>query len=353
MFNYSQNTKYKILNTKYQMLVAAGLLLGIAFLFKIVAIFDLAAFFIFVFITNFPARFNFSLSRIKDLYKKLLIPLFPIIVGFLLPLVVTFIYFLLNHALNDFTQAVFFSNVGYVGYGNKLIIPQGFLILKLILLASVTVFIFLKRTKITRPFMFIGIWFIFSLFNTFFSGRPYTHYTLVILPSLCLVTGLVFAAVKRERSISLATAIFTVILLSIIFKPNLTKSIKYYGNALSFISGKETVTAYQSFFDSKTPRDYEIASFIRMHTTDHDTIFIWGDSAQIYALSDKIPPGKYTVAYHINQSKQGLSQTQSDLDRSLPKYIITLPETNQFPFNTSSYNSKFVFKEAVLYERNF
>ena len=354
IYSGSQNIKYKILNTKYLTQAACGILLGIAFLFKIVAVFDFFAFCVFLVVINAPDKFPQSFSKIKSFLKIEIRSILPIILGFILPIVITFIYFLLTNSFPDFTRAVFSSNVGYVGWKNKFIIPQGFLIVKLILLASVALFIFLKRKYIDKASMFVVLWFSFSLFNTFFSGRPYTHYTLVLLPSFCLLIGLVIATVKSySRNILLAILICSTFLTIKTFKPNLNKTIRYYENVFSFLINKKDVVSYQSFFDQKTPRDYEIASFIKTHTSGKDNIFIWGDSAQIYALSGKLPPGKYTVSYHIKQYKSGYADTQADLNLASPKYIITLPESRAFPFNLSRYSTKFVFNNTVVYERNF
>src|SRR5262249_52516882 len=105
-------------------LATAGLLLGIAFLYKIVALFDFAAFFVFVLFLDSPERL--SLSSLK----KTWLPMnaektFWLVTGFLTPLLITLIYFSAHNALQDFIQATFFGNVGYVNYGNKFIIPQG------------------------------------------------------------------------------------------------------------------------------------------------------------------------------------------------------------------------------------
>ncbi|HSW48309.1 MAG TPA: hypothetical protein VLG67_04490, partial [Candidatus Saccharimonadales bacterium] len=277
-----------------------------------------------------------------------------VLLGFLIPLFATSIFFISKHAFSDFTTAVFFSNVGYVGYGNKLLIPQGFLILKLLMLTSAVSFIFWKRKEIDNVSIFTIVWLSFSIFNTFFSGRPYTHYVLVTLPAFCLLVGLLIVAKKqKEKVIYLIILLSTAILIYNTFKPNFKKSIRYYPNVISFLMNKQNVVSYQSFFDQKTPRDYEIASFIKTHTKPSDNIFIWGDSAQIYALSGKLPPGKYTVAYHIEQYKSGLEQTQSALNLTQPKYIVSLPESAILPFRLSTYSTKFVFKGVVIYERDF
>jgi hypothetical protein len=351
------NTKYQILNTKYSIPILAGVLLGIAFLFKIVAVFDLAAFCVFLFISYLkPSGGTRSRIKNKPLSGWLIANLksiLPLIIGFLVPLTLTFLFFISQKALGDFTKAVFFSNVGYVGYGNKLIIPQGLLILKLILLALFSLVLLLKRNTLSKPEIFVLAWFSFSLFNTYFSGRPYTHYALTLLPSFCLLIGTLLTKSTKSR-----LPLFILLLLSILFvnntfKFNIKRTISYYSNSVSFLTGHKSVNSYQTFFDHKTPRDYEIASFIKNHTGLKDNVFLWGDSAQIYALSDKLPPGRYTVAYHITQYANGIKETQHVIDKSSPKYIITLPESSPLPFYLHNYNSKFIVNEATIYERSF
>lgn len=340
-------------------LFLAGLLLGIAFLFKIVAVFDLAAFSVFLFIVSFKPfggrrsriKNNFWLTSFKNILKKEIAPL---VVGFVIPIGLTFLFFIFHHAIREFTKAVFFSNVGYVGYGNKLIIPQGLLILKLILLVAFSFIIFLKKHYFARSEIFILIWFSFSLFNTYFSGRPYTHYTLILLPSFCLLFGLVLATNKVQFKMTfLLLLLLSAFFINNTFKFSFSRTINYYNNAFSFVNGYKSVSSYQAFFDQKTPRDYEVASFLKIHTGLKDNVFVWGDSAQIYALSEKLPPSRYTVAYHIKQYELAIKETQDAINKSKPKYIVTLPEAGPIIFNLPNYQSKFIFRETSIYERSF
>lgn len=346
---------YKTKDTKY--LIATGLLLGIAFLFKIVAIFDLAAFLVFVFITNFPVEKLKSGDKWKLEKGKLLYILhttYYILLGFIVPLLIAISYFALNNALPDFLRATFFGNVGYVGYANKFIIPQGLLILKFLLLAGFVLLITVKREKISKASIFVLIWLAFSLFNALFSQRPYTHYVLVLLPSFCLLIGLILS--ERKINLKKFFVFILIIFIAVLFTTfkfyNLKKTILYYQNALLFVTGKKDVNSYQMFFDKKTPRDYQLASFIKIHTNKNDHIFIWGDSAQIYALSKTLPINKYTVAYHIVQNKQAIIQTQKDLDVKKPKYVIVLPESRVLLFKLTGYTNKFYLSGSTIYERS-
>lgn len=351
---YKISNKIYFSKTKRYILTIAGLLIGIAFLFKIVALFDFAAFGIFLMITNFPDRFSFSSARIKKLFSSSKSYLIPFSVGFIFPILGSVFFFFIQGAFSDFMTATFFSNVDYVGWKNNFIFPQGLLVLKLMLLAGVIFLAFRKRKHLAKSELFIFLWFAFSVFSTYFSGRPYTHYVLMTLSSFCLLLGLFLDTKKpRLKYAVFLLLIFTSLILNNTFKFNFGKTFRYYDNAISFLSGKKDVLEYQSFFDNKTPRDYEIASFIKSHTTDDDSVFIWGDSAQIYSLSGKLPPGKYTVAYHISQYPSALEETQMQISKTRPKYIVVLNEARAFPFNITSYENRLFFEEAVVYERSF
>ena len=318
----------------------AGLLLGIAFLFKIIAIFDLSAFLVFYFILNFD-----SLKKEINLSK--------ILVGFFLPIFLVTLNFLTNGTFFDFIKAVFISNISYVSYGNKIGAFPIILFVKLILLGIFTLYVFAKRKKINASSLFVLIWFAFSLFNAFFSQRPYAHYLLVLLPSFCLLIGLVFSEKKYKKIIF----IFLLITLLVIIKgfgiPNFNKSIKYYYNFISYVKGEKTMTQYQTFFDRNTPFDYEIARFIQPKLGKNDTIFIWGNNAQLYQLVSVIAPTRYIVAYHIISYKDGVPTTKSSLEKIKPKFIVVMRNLGEPPFPLINYSKKMNINTTIIYERIF
>lgn len=334
-------------NKKYAVLFCAGLILSISFLFKIVGLFDFAAFLVFLFFVNFTKNFKDILKP-----KHLLIELknlFPYILGFIIPVVLVFVYFLTSGGYEYFIKATFANNIGYVGYGNKFIIPQGLLILKLgVLILSLT-FIFLKRKVLDNGSVFIYLWVLFSLFNALFSQRPYTHYVLVVIPSLCLLLGLVF--LKNKRFIFNLSLLFVAIVLLFLNFVFYIKTIFYYQNFISFMAGQKTAYQYQRFFDGNTPNDYELASYINRVADKNDNIFIWGNNAQVYKLTDKLPPGRYTVAYHITGYQDGIPNTKEGLEKNKPKFIIIMENVSKFPFSLFEYTQKMNINGTNIYER--
>ena len=55
-------------------------------------------------------------------------------------------------------------------------------------------------------------------------------------------------------------------------------------------------------------------------------------------LTNKLPPGKYAVAYHITSYKDGLSNTQDGLDKSKPKIIVIMPNVPLILFSFNYYS---------------
>jgi hypothetical protein len=199
--------------------------------------------------------------------------------------------------------------------------------------------------------MFIWLWFAFSLFDAFFSQRPYTHYLLTLLPAFCLLVGFSLFDKKRQRFTFLVLVLtFIVVAKSFWF---FSRFPFYYTNFISFITNQKSVSSYQAFFDRKTPIDYELSAYINSHTNPNDSIFIWGNNAQLYRLTNKLPPGKYAVAYHINSYPDGISNTKTEIMVKKPKTIVIMPNAGRIPFSLIDYKEKFEIDNVLIYERIF
>jgi len=338
----------KSINHKSKILILAGVLLSFSFLFKIVAVFDFAAFFAFLFFVNYSKKL-IDIFKVRNLIKEIQ-NLSPLIIGFLIPTVLIVLFFVFNHALSSFLTATLFSNVGYVGYGNKLIIPQGFLILKLTLLAGFSLFVFYKRRSFGNSFTFVALWLAFSIFNAYFSQRPYTHYVLVLLPAFCLMIGL-FILNKNFSKLSGVLAIGTSIAVLLSFSFYI-KTALYYPNFVSFLINTQSVNSYRKFFDKSTPINYEIANYIDLYAAPKDNIFLWGNNPQVYYLTNKLPPGKYTVAYHITSYKDGISNTKKGLDINQPRFIVIMPNAGSYPFSLVGFSPKININGSIIYEKS-
>ena len=135
--------------------------------------------------------------------------------------------------------------------------------------------------------------------------------------------------------------------------PRFSKNTSYYQNFISYIRGEKSMDSYQAFFDKDTPFDYEIARFIRPKISKNETIFVWGNNAQLYQLVGVIPPTKYIVAYHITNYKDGSTSTKNAIDKIKPKFIVVMPNQQIIPFSLMHYSEKIKINNAIIYERLF
>lgn len=307
----------------------SGLLLSLAFLTKIVAIFDLAAILTFLYLSN-P---KISMRNIRQL-----------VVGFVIPIVITVLFFKLNGNYDNFIRATFSQNVDYVGVNTPLLI-------KTTLLTLFISVIFLKRQLLSKTQLFIFLWLGFSLYNAFFGQRPWTHYLLVVLPSFSLLAGLLFADKAFKDKKALALTLVTLALIPGNFWIY-GKFLAYYPNFTSFLSGQKIVSQYQEFFAPHVERDYRLSQFLRGKTLPNEKIFIWGDNAQIYVLADKLPPGRYTVAYHVIFYEDAVNETRKILSEQRPRYIVVIKEISPHEEFLRGYKLAYEISGAYIYERN-
>ncbi len=325
-------------NRRNTILFLSGFVLSLAFLIKIVAIFDLLAFFVFLTIFNFRSFGRLWLNRI-----------YFILVGFSVPVFITSLYFLITDNFRNFLNASLFSNISYVERDNSIFFAQDLLIAKAALLFFFVYAIFKKRGLLNKASIFILVWFAFSLFNAFFSHRPYIHYLLVLLPSFCLFIGLLFWD-KKLRDILTVSLIFIVVILLSNF-PLFYKTAWYYQNFWNFLSGKKSNIEYMSFFDKRAVIDYKIANYINAKTNREDSIYIWGNNAQVYKMTEKIPPHRYTVLYHVTSYKDGFPLTIDSLNSKNPKFIVIMQDIDLLPISLYNYRLAMEIDNAQIYER--
>jgi hypothetical protein len=155
---------------------------------------------------------------------------------------------------------------------------------------------------------------------------------------------------KKLRWASIVILFFALLAIFSNFSLNI-KIMAYYQNAINFYSGKISVASYQKYFDQRVPRDYELANYIKMNTTKSDNVFMWGNNAAIYKLSNKLPIMRYVVAYHITYFPTGLSEMEKAISDKKPKLIIVTPDYLPFPLTLKNYREKINIQGAIVYEK--
>lgn len=342
-----------------------GLLFSFGFLFKIPLAFDFAGIVLAIFIFKIE-KFKYSLSRLKKIFLDLLNNrmLWGMLLGFALPILLSIIYYGFKGAFEPYVRSALMQNIGYLsswqGSNTGLYIRLG-----LLSLFSLLMFIF--RNKINYQLIFFTTWYAYAMFGALLSARPYPHYLVEIVPSLTIILALAFDKIQEKKKSNAIlinqfslSAIFSLTLLVFIFKFYnfwYYKQIPYYSNFIKYITKQIDQQEYFKYFGEKTSNDYKIARFIRGTLGKKDNVYIWGDAACIYALSDQQPPGRYTVNYHIYDF-DGFDETLAAIEKSMPRIIVKLPEEEREweDLNNYLYNNYYLLKlddiEGEIYIKN-
>lgn len=298
----------------------AGLSLGFAFTFKVPVVAELG------FLCLWLLVFNFKKPKLLFTYYVLLIT------GFLLPIALWTVYFYLKGALPQFLFAALLQNFGYLsswttgthsGFatGGGLMTRAFFLLLSWFFL-----YFFHRRKFLNRHTLFLLAWLAAAFFGALLSARPYPHYLIQVLPPLCLLLSL---SLQDRRLLLVPLVLFLLILrYKFYFYPTLS----YYSNFYSYIVNLKSEASYRSFFGNNVNQTYDIANYIKKNSQKSDRIFIWGDEPYIYALSNRLPASRYTVAYHIIDF-HAYSESLDQLKTYLPKIIVYYSMANR-PFPT-------------------
>lgn len=290
---------YHLLNKKYFL---SGLMFGLAFVIKAPVIIE--AIFAFLYI----------ITVMRD--KKIFAYLF----GCLLPISIFGIYFFFKNAFKQFLISSILLNFGYLSswktgtMNNSLFsgaLPKRGLVL---FLAWIIIYILFKKKIINQKLCFLLAWFSATIFGSLLSARPYPHYLIQTLPPLILLISFL-------PYFLVALGFFILIIYQYNF--SFFQVFPYYQN---FYLQKNN----PQYFSKNIATTYKVAEFIKNNTLKTEKIFIWGDEPYVYALSDRLPVGRYTVAYHIYDFN-GYQETIDAINKNNPKFIIYYSTENR-PF---------------------
>lgn len=314
--------------------LAAGICLAGAFLIKVPAIFDFMGLFFAWFIIN---------RKIK--------PFFIISLPLLLSLLFFIIYFHFNNALGDFLTAVFVQNSSYVaidsGPLSKLSNP---LFIKgiILLFSELALIILYLKKKISKELLIFSSWFGFSLYGALLSNRPYLHYLLQIVPPSIVL----FFYLLRHSQIFLIPLFSIFYYLYISFNGAFAlPTFNYYENFYQYITRQKSWKNYANWFDSRTIANYQIANYL-----SGDNLFVWGDNAFLYVLSNIKPTTKFIQAHHLTTiNKSNYDKIIDQINSKKPKYIIVIrPVRFEFPKLEELISQKYrlinIFGDSYVYE---
>jgi hypothetical protein len=335
-------------NLNFKKIFLAGILFGLGTLFKVPAAFDAPVIVFYWLITD-------GIGEWKNIFKKTVV----LAAGFVIPLLIMFVWYFLKGALPQYINAAFLQNVGYLSSFRPGDVQKSFLIRNapllfrgfIVLVGSAVLYIF--RKKLSARFTLFSIWTLFALFAITLSERPYPHYFIQVVAPISFLLTMFFTERNIEQALTvipLALAFF----IPFYYRFYYYSTTNYYLRFINFATGRETKQEYFNEFSSTTNRNYQIAEFISTSAKPGDRIFMWDpDSAAVYALSKHLPPIKYVVDYHILDYSTKAVEAKN-IAANPPKFIILTsnnPYTELIPLIRQKYILVNEIGNANIYSR--
>lgn len=256
--------------------------------------------------------------------------------GVAAPIVGSLIYYELMGGGEPYLRSALLQNFGYLASWNTgehsvsgFTSQKGLIIRTISLLAGLSGWWWLnKKRRFATGLNLTVIWFAWALFGSLLSERPYPHYLVQPAVPLAILLGwLIFSRGKIVKSLIIAIlGVGILAYLKIGFWQYPVFS--YYKNFAEYAFGVKNKEAYRNFFDNRVEQTYRISDYIRTTTRPEEKLFIWGDEPYIYALTNRLPAGRYTVAYHVIDFN-GFGETVKAIEKNKPKIIIVMKYENR------------------------
>lgn len=322
----------------FKNLFSAGVLFSVATLFKVPAAFDIPAI---IFLWLATAK-NLKTESIKKIAANTVY----LFAGFATSILFTFVWYSLRGAFHDYLVAAFLQNLGYLSSWRPDTVQEPFiqrnapLLIRAVIVALGMLILFLKRKKLSKQFIFTTAWLLLTLFAVTLSERPYPHYLIQSVAPMSILAAMLFTLGNIEQ-VLVIIPLTVAFLVPVYYHFWYYKTTPYYVRFYKFATNQLSKDDYIASFGDRVPRAYKIADFIVTNSKASDKVFVWGpDSSVIYALSRRLPPGKYIADYHITDFSTP-QQEVGVLQHDQPMFIIVLPDASFFPDLTSFINDNY------------
>ncbi len=319
----------------------SGVLFGLGILTKVPAVFDVAAMF------SIAWFVGLSLIDWKNLIsKKNWLALKPLaynvglaVLGTVTPIVLSVIYYSAIGHGQEYLDFGLLYNFRYVKnwslpFTHPTLVWLFSMTGKLVVAGGVIIGLSLLKKKVSLRFKFVATWLVLALFASTLSNRPYPHYYLQVVPPAVMMIGFILEELikligidrikKRFNaldviigSVLMALVVAVFVLLKVGFYP----TISYYTRFIDYATKKISRDEYYQSFDSLMKDNYEAAQIIQK--SDDPYMLIWGTNPTLYALTKKIPTGRFIVSFHVRDF-DAYGETLSDMVEKKPMFVVTM-----------------------------
>lgn len=324
-----------------------GVSFAAAMLFKVPAAVDFAGAVAFVVLV--------SSGTLRETIKKAVhSSTFILVIGFVIPIALSILYYAIVGGVEPYLRSALLQNIGYLGswktgaHDAQSLASSGLLIRTILLgVGVIALWAASVRLRFSMPFRLIATWFLFALYGAVLSERPYPHYLIEpAVPAALLVTALV---VEKQRVVKMTILTLGVVAAVVYLRIKFWQYpvVSYYENFWRWFTKQQSTEQYFSYFGKQVNQTYQVATYVRTTTLPDDRIFIWGDHPYIYTLANRLPAGRFTVAYHVVDFN-AYDETLASIKRDAPRIVILFKdESRPFPGLVAEVGSRYVLANQI------
>lgn len=295
----------------------SGLLAGLSFMTKPVAIF------------NFFVLFVFTLFFKKSVLKRILY----LLLGFFgFPLIFS-LYFLIKSALVEYLSYAFIINRDYLALSQSFLFSlidnlkmgvaktsswihtEAFL-LWLTALGGLWL-IFIKGRTI-KNYLAVS-WLLFSGLGVALGGAYLPHYYIQLVPALALLGGFFLAEILKEKWLVKIPLILKIIILAYFLFAFMILGLQYKGRFIAYKKNGDIYDQDSSF----------ISQQLKIKTQPNDYLFIWPRTPEIYFLSQRKSASQFIFYPSWAEEKLNIkNKIIIELNKNHPVFIVLDPFLN-------------------------
>jgi len=175
-----------------------------------------------------------------------------------------------------------------------------------------TIWIYLKTGNKDHLLVLLSI--VAAFVAVILPGKLFPHYFILLLPPLAIAAGMGLGEVVGRSD---GASRFASLLLFVLLLFPVQKYYRYY-----FVYSPEEVSTKK--YGPVFVKSYQLAEYIRENTLASDYIYQWGMSSELYFLSGRRSPNKFTSNYMLQWSPSPRLEVKvmtESIGRKKPKFI--------------------------------
>lgn len=257
-------------------------------------------------------------------FKFTLIQGLKISIGFVVPIVLTLLYFVFRGTMSDFIYANFaFNRIYSLHQGNFVELlgreipatyPSALSLFGVFLLSTFGYW----RKKISE-FTYIAVVLLAGeFFASLLSGKNYSHYFLQVLPAAALVVAIFGKHAFGNPKIKIEKVIFGGIT-ALLFTPMILV-FQNGGRLPVYAEPQEYYTWFltdrDKFWWGKAEAEKDLSSYIDSNYTEHNPVYIYTNKPWILALTTRELTNKYVTWFHLEYRKEHLDEELLNMNKA-------------------------------------